>query len=212
MTPSKVRIFFLMPFVSLLVLAANGSADVTSVSLGASYYTLDDSFVFEGTESVGQQSVFVIIRGSDGGFLGMVSDHYEVGDVKCILACSIEGQHLVGPARSVQVTIRGVRPGWLTARSHTTLRRDGAHFRCRAWAHQNSRALPSRSFRSSPGRLQCHTSGCYPVHRVAKPTVLNAGHPSPAHPATSPSTKSADGGPKQPSPACGGSSRLCLAS
>ena len=57
-------------------------AEVTSVELQKSFYTDEEGIVFEGTESVGNQSVFVIIRSSSGGYVGMVSDPSSGSDKK----------------------------------------------------------------------------------------------------------------------------------
>ena len=68
---------------SIAVLMVNPAfAEVTSVELQKSFYTDDEGMVFEGIESVGNQSVFVIIRSSSGGYVGMVSDPSSGNDKK----------------------------------------------------------------------------------------------------------------------------------
>ena len=68
---------------SMIVLIINPAfAEVTSVDLQKSFYTDEEGFVFEGSESVGSQSVFVIIRSSSGGYVTMVSDPSSGSDKK----------------------------------------------------------------------------------------------------------------------------------
>ena len=60
---------------SMIVLIINPAfAEVTSLNMQKSFYTDDEGFIFEGDESVGSQSVYVIIRSSSGGYVTMVSD------------------------------------------------------------------------------------------------------------------------------------------
>ena len=68
--------------VLLLFIISPAYAEVTDVSLQKSFYTDEEGVVFEGTESVGGQSVFVIIRSSSGGYIGMVSDPTSGSDKK----------------------------------------------------------------------------------------------------------------------------------
>jgi hypothetical protein len=49
-------------------------ASVTSISLKEDSYSKDDKFTFVGIESEGGKSIFVIIRGSSGNYVGLVSD------------------------------------------------------------------------------------------------------------------------------------------
>ncbi|MBA4453173.1 MAG: hypothetical protein H2B03_08445, partial [Nitrosopumilaceae archaeon] len=65
----------LLPVFSLVVMMifpAYGA--VESVSLEKSFYTDEELMVFVGTEDSGKKSVFVIIRGPGGDFIGMFSD------------------------------------------------------------------------------------------------------------------------------------------
>jgi hypothetical protein len=50
------------------------NADVTVISLKEDSYSDDENFTFVGTESEGAKSIFVIIRGSTGKYIGMLSD------------------------------------------------------------------------------------------------------------------------------------------
>ena len=47
---------------------------VDSVSLEKSFYTDEELLTFVGTEETGKKSVFVVIRGPGGDFIGMLSD------------------------------------------------------------------------------------------------------------------------------------------
>ena len=68
---------------SMIILLINPAfAEVTSVNLQKSFYTDDEGFIFEGNESIGSQSVFVIIRSSSGGYVTMVSDPSSGSDKK----------------------------------------------------------------------------------------------------------------------------------
>ena len=58
----------------LLLMVTPAFANVTSIDLGKSFYTDDEKIVFEGIESTGQQSVYVIIRSPSGNFVDIVSD------------------------------------------------------------------------------------------------------------------------------------------
>ena len=69
---TKLAVFGIFVFFTLLIVPAY--ADVTSVSLAKSFYTDEESIVFEGKESTGKISVFVIIRDEDGTYEGMLSD------------------------------------------------------------------------------------------------------------------------------------------
>ena len=67
----------------MIVLIINPAfAEVTSLNMQKSFYTDDESFVLEGNETVGKQSVYVIIRSSSGGYIDMVSDPSSGNDNK----------------------------------------------------------------------------------------------------------------------------------
>ena len=61
-------------FAILITIPTSVYGSVDSVSLVKPFYTDEEQISFEGNESTGRQSVFVIIRDSDGGYKGMVSD------------------------------------------------------------------------------------------------------------------------------------------
>ena len=61
-------------FVITIAVPTSAYASVESVSLTRAFFTEEDQISFEGKESTGRQSVFVIIRDADGGYKGMVSD------------------------------------------------------------------------------------------------------------------------------------------
>ena len=61
-------------FVISIAVPTSVYASVDYVSLTQAFFTEDGEISFEGKESTGRQSVFVIIRDSDGGYMGMVSD------------------------------------------------------------------------------------------------------------------------------------------
>ena len=69
---TKLAVFVVFFLFTLMFMPAY--ANVTSVSLVKAFYTNEESIVFAGIESTGQQSVFVIIRDGSGGFQGMASD------------------------------------------------------------------------------------------------------------------------------------------
>ena len=69
---TKLAVFAVFSLFTLMFMPAY--ANVTSVSLVKAFYTNEEGIVFEGKESTGQQSVFVIIRDPSGGFQGMASD------------------------------------------------------------------------------------------------------------------------------------------
>lgn len=69
---TKLAVFVVFSLFTLMFMPAY--ANVTSVSLVKAFYTNEESMVFAGIESTGQQSVFVIIRDPSGGFQGMASD------------------------------------------------------------------------------------------------------------------------------------------
>jgi len=65
----------LFPIFSLLVLMIFPAyAAVDSVSLEKSFYTNEELLIFVGVEDAGKKSVFVIIRGPGGNYVGMFSD------------------------------------------------------------------------------------------------------------------------------------------
>ena len=68
----KLAVFAVFSLFALMMVPAY--ANVSSVSLIKSFYTEEENIAFEGTETTGQQSVFVIIRDPSGEFQGMVSD------------------------------------------------------------------------------------------------------------------------------------------
>ena len=70
----KTKLFGFSIFSILLLSLTPAFADVTSVDLEKPVFTDDESIVFTGKESVGGQSVFVIIRTSSGNFVDMASD------------------------------------------------------------------------------------------------------------------------------------------
>ena len=70
----KTKLFGFSIFSILLLSLTPAFADVTSVDLEKPVFTDDESIVFTGKESVGGQSVFVIIRTSSGDFVDMASD------------------------------------------------------------------------------------------------------------------------------------------
>ena len=70
----KTKLFGFSIFSILLLSLTPAFADVTSVDLEKPVFTDDESIVFTGKESVGGQSVFVIIRTSSGSFVDMASD------------------------------------------------------------------------------------------------------------------------------------------
>ncbi|MDH3656852.1 MAG: Ig domain-containing protein [Nitrosopumilus sp.] len=69
---TKLAVFGILLLFSIMIVPAY--AEVTSVSLVKSFYTDEEGIVFEGKESTGGISVFVIIRDEDGTYEGMVSD------------------------------------------------------------------------------------------------------------------------------------------
>ena len=65
----------LFPIFSLVVLMIFPAyAAVDSVSLEKAFYTNEESLIFVGVEDAGKKSVFVIVRGPGGDYLGMFSD------------------------------------------------------------------------------------------------------------------------------------------
>ena len=65
----------LLPVFSIVVLMIFPAyAAVESVSLEKSFYTDEESMVFVGIEDTGKKSVFVVIRGPGGDYIGMFSD------------------------------------------------------------------------------------------------------------------------------------------
>jgi len=65
----------LFPIFSLVVLMIFPAyAAVDSVSLEKAFYTNEESLIFVGVEDAGKKSVFVIVRGPGGDYIGMFSD------------------------------------------------------------------------------------------------------------------------------------------
>ncbi len=65
----------LFPIFSLVVLMIFPAyAAVDSVSLEKSFYTNEESLTFVGVEDSGKKSVFVVVRGPGGDYIGMFSD------------------------------------------------------------------------------------------------------------------------------------------
>ena len=67
-------VIFLSTFLLVISMIIPVYAAVQSVSLEKGFYTNEESLVFVGEEQEGKKSVFVIIRGPGGDFIGMVSD------------------------------------------------------------------------------------------------------------------------------------------
>jgi len=74
MTVLRTQSSFLIIFPLVLLMINPAYAAVTSVSLKEDVYSNEAKFAFVGKESDGSKSIFVIIRGSSGKYLGMVSD------------------------------------------------------------------------------------------------------------------------------------------
>ena len=68
---TKLGLFTIFLLVTLMIVPAN--ADVTSVSLGKSFYTVDENFKLIGSQD-GKDVVFVVIRDASGDYKGMLSD------------------------------------------------------------------------------------------------------------------------------------------
>ena len=68
---TKLVIFSIFLFFTVMMIPAY--AEVNSLDLGQSFYRDDERFIFEGKESTGKISVFVIIRDDDGEYQTMVS-------------------------------------------------------------------------------------------------------------------------------------------
>ena len=72
---TKLTLFTIFSlFVIVIAVPTSAYANVDSFSLARAFYTEDEQISFEGKESTGRQSVFVIIRDADGEYKGMVSD------------------------------------------------------------------------------------------------------------------------------------------
>ena len=61
-------------FLLVISMMVPAYAAVQSVALEKSFYTNEESMAFVGIEKEGKKSVFVIIRGPGGDFIGMLSD------------------------------------------------------------------------------------------------------------------------------------------
>ena len=70
----KMKLMISGVFLLFTVMMIPAYAEVNSVDLAQSFYRDDEGLVFEGKESTGKVSVFVIIRDEDGTYEGMVSD------------------------------------------------------------------------------------------------------------------------------------------
>ena len=68
----KLTIFVIISLFALMMHPAY--AVVTSVSLTQDSFSKDERFAFEGKESDGGKSIFVILRNTNGKYIGMVSD------------------------------------------------------------------------------------------------------------------------------------------
>lgn len=68
-----MKTVYLLPLLMLIAVPV-AYGDIKSFSMQQDTYNGDEGIIFEGSESVGKQSVFVIIRNDDGGYMGMVSD------------------------------------------------------------------------------------------------------------------------------------------
>ena len=68
----NLMLFSVFSLVLLMIFPAYAAVD--SVSFEKSFYTNEESFAFVGVEDTGKQSVFVVIRGPGGNYIGMVSD------------------------------------------------------------------------------------------------------------------------------------------
>ena len=68
----KLMIFSVFSLVVLMIFPAY--AAVNSVSLEKSFYTDEELLTFVGIEETGKKSVFVVIRGPGGDYVGMFSD------------------------------------------------------------------------------------------------------------------------------------------
>ena len=68
---TKLVIFSIFLFFTVMMIPAY--AEVNSIDLAQSFYRDDERFVFEGIESTGKVSVFVIVRDDDGDYQTMVS-------------------------------------------------------------------------------------------------------------------------------------------